>query len=40
MAKNIFKALMVKESTHQKVVVKAKRMKMTVDMYINSILKK
>jgi len=36
----VYKALMVKEKTRDRVVIKAKKLKLTVDEYILSLLKK
>jgi predicted HicB family RNase H-like nuclease len=36
----IYKALMVREETHQKIVVEAKKTKQTVDEYIKSLMNK
>jgi len=40
MEQNIYKALMVKNSTHTNVVVAAKKEVLTVDQFINKLLKK
>lgn len=39
MEQNIYKALMVKNSTHTNVVVEAKKLSLTVDQFINQLLK-
>jgi len=37
MSKKTYKALMVEDSTHYKIVLEAKRLKLTVDEYLNKI---
>lgn len=37
MSKKTYKALMVEEATHYKIVLEAKKLKLTVDEYINKL---
>jgi len=37
MSKKIYKALMVEQTTHYKIVLEAKKLKLTVDEYINKL---